>query len=87
VTPLASPQVSKWLLVRSAAVPETATREARARAKIHLVDIIRNAAKTNANHAQWLLERSWPNEYARTERIEQVGEKRPTRLVAGYSTT
>jgi hypothetical protein len=53
----------------------TATREARARAKIQLVDIIRNAAKTNAFHAHWLLERSWPNEYARTERVEQIGEK------------
>ena len=53
----------------------TATREARARAKIQLVDIIRNAAKTNPNHAQWLLERSWPGEYARTERVEQIGEK------------
>jgi hypothetical protein len=48
---------------------------ARARAKIKLVDIIRNAARTNANHAQWLLERSWPNQYARTERVEQTGEK------------
>jgi hypothetical protein len=40
-----------------------------------MVGIVRNAAKTNAKHAEWLLERSWPNEYARTERIEQIGEK------------
>jgi len=53
----------------------TATREARARAKIHLVGIVRNAAKTNAKHAEFLLERMWPQEYARTERIEQIGEK------------
>ena len=53
----------------------TATREARARAKMQLVDIIRTAALKNAFHAQWILERSWPNEYARTERIEQIGEK------------
>src|SRR5207244_7835358 len=54
-----------------------ATREARARAKIQLVDILSNAAKTNPNHAQWLLERSWPDEYSRVsvERVEQVGEK------------
>src|SRR5437868_9597085 len=52
-----------------------ATREARARAKIHLVGIVRKAAKTNAKHAEWLLERSWPNEYARVERVEQIGEK------------
>ena len=51
-----------------------ATRKARAKAKIKLVAIIQNAAKTNANHAQWLLERSWPNEYARVERVEQIGE-------------
>ena len=25
--------------------------------------------------AAWILERSWPNEYARTERVEQIGEK------------
>ena len=37
--------------------------------------IVRNAAKTNAKHAEWLLERSWPNEYARVERVEQIGEK------------
>jgi len=54
-----------------------ATREARARAKIQLVDIVRNAAKTNPNHAQWILERSWPDEYSRVsvERVEQIGEK------------
>jgi hypothetical protein len=52
-----------------------ATREARARAKIYLVGIVRKAAKTNAKHAEWILERSWPSEYARVERIEQVDEK------------
>jgi hypothetical protein len=52
-----------------------ATRKARAQAKIHLVSIIRKAAIKNPFHAQWLLERSWPNEYARTERVEQIGEK------------
>src|SRR5947199_10143317 len=37
--------------------------------------IVRNAAKTNAKHAEFLLERMWPQEYARTERVEQIGEK------------
>ena len=58
-----------------------ATRKARAQAKIKLVGILSNAAKTNPNHAQWLLERSWPDEYARTERIEQVNEPAGNRKV------
>jgi hypothetical protein len=55
----------------------TATREARARAKIKLVNIVRNAANKNPVHACWLLERSWPGEYSRVsvERIEQVETK------------
>jgi hypothetical protein len=54
-----------------------ATRKARAQAKIKLVNILSKAAKTNPNHAQWLLERSWPDEYSRVsvERVEQIGEK------------
>jgi hypothetical protein len=59
-----------------------ATREARARAKIKLVKIIHNAAKINARHAEFLLERSWPNEYARTERIEQIGEQADDKKIA-----
>ena len=66
----------------------TATREARARAKIKLVDIVRNAARINAKHAEWLLERSWPNEYARVERVEQVNEADDKKLALNilYST-
>jgi hypothetical protein len=62
-----------------------ATREAMARAKIQLVAIVRNAAKTNAKHAEWLLERSWPNEYARTERVEQIGEKADEKKNSGVT--
>jgi hypothetical protein len=57
-----------------------ATREARARAKIKLVAIISKAAKTDARHAEWLLERSWPAEYSRVtvERVEQIGDEPKT---------
>jgi len=55
----------------------TATREARARAKIKLVNILSKAALKNPVHAAWILERSWPSEYSRVsvERVEEVGEK------------
>ena len=54
----------------------TATRKARARAKMKLVEIIQLAALKNPLHACWLLKRSWPNEYSRVsvERVEQIGE-------------
>ncbi len=42
-----------------------ATTRARATAKIKLVSIITEAAKTDARHACWLLERSHPQEYGR----------------------
>jgi hypothetical protein len=40
----------------------------------HLVEIIRTDALKNPFHTQWILERSWPNEYARTERIGEKAE-------------
>ena len=64
-----------------------ATREARAKAKIKLVNIIRNAARKNAHFACWLLERSWRDEYARTERIEtQPAEQKENSLRIFYDT-
>jgi len=45
---------------------------------------VRNAAKTNPNHAQWILERSWPDEYSRVsvERVEQIGEQADEKKLA-----
>jgi hypothetical protein len=64
-----------------------ATREARAKAKIKLVNIIQNAARKNAHFACWLLERSWRDEYARTERIEtQPAEQKENSLRIFYDT-
>src|SRR5437764_9236749 len=40
-----------------------------------LVRVIINQAPNDWRAAAWILERSWPNEYARIERVEQVGEK------------
>jgi hypothetical protein len=45
-----------------------AIARARAKAKIKLVAIITDAAKIEARHAEWLLERGWPNEYGRPYR-------------------
>ena len=42
-----------------------ATTRARAEAKIKLVKIITDAAAVDARHAEWLLERSHPQEYGR----------------------
>jgi len=55
-----------------------AARKARTLAKIRLVGIIQNAARTDARHAEWLLERSGPTEYSRVtmERVEQIGDER-----------
>src|SRR5437868_3207503 len=47
---------------------------ARGLAKTSLVAVIRKAAPDDWRAAAWILERSWPNEYARTERIEQINE-------------
>ena len=40
----------------------------------HLFEIIRTDALKNPFHTQWILERSWPNEYACTERIGEKAE-------------
>src|SRR5437868_33069 len=48
---------------------------ARGIAKTGLVAVIRKAAPDDWRAAAWILERSWPDEYARTERVEQIGEK------------
>jgi hypothetical protein len=57
-----------------------AMRKARAAARIRLVSIIRKAATSNAFHAQWLLERVYSREFARTETriIEQKAEEPKT---------
>ena len=47
----------------------------RSRAKAKLVRVIVKQAPRDWRAAAWILERSWPNEYARTERIEQIGEQ------------
>jgi hypothetical protein len=54
-----------------------AMRKARAAARIRLVRIVRKAAISNAFHAQWLLERVYAKEFARTETriIEQKAEE------------
>jgi hypothetical protein len=48
---------------------------ARGIAKTKLIAVIREAALNDWRAAAWILERSWPDEYARTERVEQIGEK------------
>jgi hypothetical protein len=48
---------------------------ARGIAKTSLVAVIRKAAPDDWRAAAWILERSWPDEYARIERVEQIGEK------------
>src|SRR5438552_2368898 len=53
----------------------TAVYRARAKAKAKLVRVITNQAPHDWRAAAWILERSWPDEYARTERVEQIGEK------------
>src|SRR4051812_3475422 len=60
---------------------------ARGLAKTSLVAVIRKAAPNDWRAAAWILERSWPNEYARTERIEQVDEKRGDCSVRIYYNT
>jgi hypothetical protein len=57
-----------------------AMRKARAAARIRLVSIIRKAAIRNPFHAQWLLERVFSSEFARTETriIEQKAEEPKT---------
>jgi len=57
-----------------------AMRKARAAARIRLVSIIRKAAIRNPFHAQWLLERVFAKEFARTETriIEQKAEEPKT---------
>jgi len=52
-----------------------AVYRARSRAKAKLGRVITNAAPKDWRAAAFVLERSWPNEYARTERIQQIGEK------------
>jgi len=53
------------------------TTRARARAKERLVNIIMRAAENDARHAEWLLERSWCNEYGRAERLPEESEEEP----------
>ena len=50
-----------------------AVYRARAKAKAKLVRVITNAAPKDWRAAAWILERSWPNEYARVtvERVEE----------------
>ena len=66
-----------------------AMRKARAAARIRLVSIIRKAAISNAFHAQWLLERVFAKEFARTETriIEQKAEEPKTGGVHVYYDT
>jgi transposase len=52
-----------------------AVYRARAKAKMKLVRVIIDQAPNDWRAAAFLLERSWPQEYARTERIEQVNEQ------------
>jgi len=47
-----------------------------------LVRVIINQAPRDWRAAAFLLERSWPNEYARTERIEQIGEQADDKKVS-----
>jgi hypothetical protein len=52
-----------------------AVNRARAKAKAKLVRVITKQAPRDWRAAAFILERSWPNEYARTERVEQIGEQ------------
>jgi hypothetical protein len=62
-----------------------ATTRARANAKIKLVSIITEAAKIDARHAEWLLERSHPQEYGKVWRSEpgdlETGLGEPTTVI------
>jgi hypothetical protein len=49
-----------------------AVYRAPAKAKAKLIRVITNAAPRDWRRAAFLLSRSWPDEYARTERIEQT---------------
>ncbi len=51
-----------------------ATTRARAKAKIKLVKIITDAAAVDARHAEWLLERSHPQEYGRATKPQPPPE-------------
>jgi hypothetical protein len=59
-----------------------AVYRARAKAKMKLVRIIIDQAPNDWRAAAFLLERSWPQEYARTERVEQIGEKADDKKMA-----
>jgi hypothetical protein len=54
-----------------------ATTRARAKAKIKLVAIITDAAEKDPKHAEWLLERSWPDEYGRSVRHPEPHSQPP----------
>jgi hypothetical protein len=63
-----------------------AVYRARAGAKMKLVRVIIDQAPKDWRAAAFLLERSWPDEYARAERVEQVDEKKDVGLTILYDT-
>ena len=48
-------------------------REAEAHGKLALLATIRKASSKQWQAAAWMLERTWPNEYGRRERVEVTG--------------
>jgi hypothetical protein len=62
-----------------------AVSRARAKAKMKLVRVIIDQAPDDWRAAAFLLERSWPQEYARTERVEQIGERAEEQNTVGVN--
>jgi hypothetical protein len=55
-----------------------AVTRAREAHKAKLIRIVMEAAHQDARHAEWLLERQFPNEFARTEPREKIVIERPS---------
>jgi len=59
-----------------------AANVARATAEANAIRVITNAGKLDARHAEWFLERSFPNRYGRQTRTEVTGKNGESLLVA-----
>jgi hypothetical protein len=55
----------------------SAVTRARETHKAKLIQIVMDAAHQDARHAEWLLERQFPSEFARTEPREKIVIERP----------
>ena len=59
-----------------------AANVAHATAEADAIRVITNAGKLDARHAEWFLERSFPNRYGRQTRTEVTGKNGEPLLVA-----